>query len=95
MRLNSAQARVIVHCVRQQFGADASAMLFGSKLDDTAQGGDVLLVETTSQATLRQRALVTIELKQALELLVDIVTLQRGTPGSAFADIAGSRAQPL
>ena len=95
MRLNFAQARVIVHCVRQQFGADASVMLFGSKLDDTSRGGDVLLVDTTAQVTLRQRALVTLELKPALELPVDIVTLQRGTPGSAFARIGGSRAQPL
>ena len=95
MRLTSAQTRVIVHRVRQQFGAHASVLLFGPKLDDTARGGDVLLVETTAQATLRQRAFVTIELKPALELLVDIVTLQCGTPGSAFARIAGSRAHPL
>ena len=38
---------------------------------------------------------MTIALEKALELPVDIVALQRGTPGSAFARIARSRAQPL
>jgi predicted nucleotidyltransferase len=96
MRLSATQTRVILHCIHQQFGADASVMLFGSRLDDAARGGDVdLLVESTAQVTLRQRALVTMALENALELPVDIVTLQRGTPGSAFARIARGRAQPL
>ena len=96
MRLSTTRTRLIVHCVRQQFGEDACVMLFGSRLDDTARGGDVdLLVESTAPATLRQRALATMKLEQALELPVDIVTLQRGTPGSAFARIARSRAQSL
>ena len=97
MRLSTTQTRVILHCVRQQFGEDASVMLFGSRLDDTARGGDVdLLVESAAPATLRQRALATMKLEQALELPVDIVTLRRGTPpGNAFARIARSRAQPL
>ena len=80
---------MILDCIRQQFGADASVMLFGSRLDDTARGGDVdLLVESTARATLRQRALVTMALENALNLPVDIVALQRGTPGSAFARLA-------
>ncbi len=96
MRLSTTQTRLILHCIHQQFGADASVMLFGSRLDDTARGGDVdLLVESATRATLHQRALVTMRLENALELPVDIVTLQRGTPGSAFARIARSRARPL
>lgn len=96
MRLSPAQTRVILDCIRQQFGVDASVMLFGSRLDDAARGGDVdLLVESAAPATLRQRALVTMALETALALPVDIVPLQRGSPGSAFARIARSRAQPL
>jgi len=44
---------------------------------------------------LRQRALVTMAIEQALALPVDIVAQQRGTPSSAFARIARSRAMPL
>ena len=96
MRLSPAQTCVILHCVREQLGADASVMLFGSRLDDDARGGDVdLLVESAAPATLRQRVLVTMALEKALALPVDIVAVQRGTPGSAFARIARSRAQLL
>ena len=96
MRLSAAQTQLIVHCVRQQFGADAQVLLFGSRLDDTARGGDVdLLIESEAPATLHQRALVTMALEKALNLPVDIVALQRGAPGSAFARNARSQAQPL
>jgi uncharacterized protein len=96
MRLNAAQTRTILQCVRQQFGSDARVMLFGSRLDDAARGGDVdLLVESDAPATLRQRALATMALEQALNLPVDIVAVQRGVTGSAFARIARSRAQTL
>ena len=96
MRLTSSQANVIQRCVREQFGADAQVKLFGSRLDDSAQGGDVdLLVETNAALTLRQRALATMALEQALYLPVDLVTVQRGQPGSAFARIARSQAQPM
>lgn len=40
MRLIPAQTRVVLHCVREQLGADASVMLFGSRLDDDACGGE-------------------------------------------------------
>jgi len=96
MRLSSTQTRVILDCMRQHFGADASVMLFGSRLDDAARGGDVdLLVESGASATQRQRALVTMALETALALPVEIVSLQRDTPGRAFARIARSGAQPL
>ena len=96
MRLSIAQAQVILHCMRLQFGADARVMLFGSRLDELARGGDVdLLVESAAPPTLHQRALATMALEQALNLPVDIVAVQRGTAGNAFARIARSRAQPL
>jgi predicted nucleotidyltransferase len=90
------QTRVILGCIRQQFSADASVMLFGSRFDHSARGGDVdLLVASTTRATLRQRALVTMALEKASELPVGIVALRRGSPGSAIARIARSRALPL
>ena len=96
MRLSTSQTRQILDCVRQQFGADAQAMLFGSRLDDTARGGDVdLLVETAQHPSVRQRALATMALEQALNLPVDIVAHQRGTPASAFERMVRAKAQLL
>ena len=96
MRLTPKQARVILECLRQQFGADAKVKLFGSRLDDSSRGGDVdLLVETAAAPTLHQRALATMALEQALNLPVDIVAVQRGQPGSAFVRIARGQAQPI
>ena len=83
MRLSVDQTRVILHCVHQQFGADAQVMLFGSRLDDTARGGDVdLLVESQTTPTLRQRALATMALEQALNLPVDIVACSAVHPAA-------------
>lgn len=96
MRLSPDQTQVILCCVRQHFGDTARVMLFGSRLDDAARGGDVdLLVECEHPPTVRQRALATMGLEQALNLPVDIVARQVGAAGSAFARIARSRAQPL
>ena len=96
MRLTPDQTRSILHCVRQQFGDQVQVKLFGSRLDDTARGGDVdLLVESEHPPTLRQRALATMALEQALNLPVDIVATQIGTKGSAFVRISRSKAQAL
>ena len=96
MRLSPAQTKIILTCVRQQYGADATVMLFGSRLDDSARGGDVdLLVDTAVQPTLHQRALATLALEQALNLPVDILAQQRGACGSAFARSVRGKAQPL
>lgn len=96
MRLSTAQTQLILDCVHAQFGVDAEVLLFGSRLDDTARGGDVdLLVESFSPATVRQRAFAIIALERALNLPVDLVVQQRGTPGSAFARIARAKAKPL
>ena len=93
MRLSTSQTEMILRCIRGQLSADTQVLLFGSRLDDAARGGDVdLLVESATPVTLRQRALMTLALENAVGLPFDIVALQRGTPGSAFARIARSRA---
>lgn len=96
MRLTPDQISTIVACVRQTFGEQSGVSLFGSRLDDSARGGDVdLLVETEHRPTLRQRALATMALEEALSLPVDIVATQRGTEGTPFERIARSRARVL
>lgn len=96
MRLSPSQTKLIVECVRQQFGPGTLVSLYGSRLDDAARGGDVdLLVETDVQATLRQRARATMQLEQELQLPVDLLVVERGKDTSAFARLARSKARPL
>ena len=46
MRLSESSKRVISETVREIFGETASVRLFGSRVDDTARGGDIdLLVQ--------------------------------------------------
>lgn len=47
MRLTKSERRVIRDTARACYGEDATVLLFGSRLDDRRQGGDIdLLVET-------------------------------------------------
>lgn len=96
MRLSNEQARPILRCAHQQFGADAKVKLFGSRLDNSLRGRDVdLLVETAVAPTLHQRALAMMAIERSLNLPVDIVAVQRGPPGNAVARFARATAQPL
>lgn len=46
MRLSTEQVHLIARTVAELAGADATVRLFGSRLDDTARGGDIdLLLE--------------------------------------------------
>ena len=96
MRPSTARTQLILDGVHVQFGVDAGVQLFGSRLDDTARGGDVdLLVKSSFPAAVRLRALATIALESALNLPVDIVFQEIGTPGSAVAGIVRAEAKPL
>ncbi len=48
MRLSAAQTRMILDSARDLFGENVRVTLFGSRVDDSARGGDVdLLVEVS------------------------------------------------
>ena len=95
MSLTSTQTRLILDCVRQQFGADAQGMLFGARLDSRARGRDVHLLVESAGLSVRQDALTTRALEQALNLPVDIVAHHCGTPSSAFERSACAKTRLL
>ncbi len=64
MRLDSDLATRLVAEMRQVYGPDAEVWLFGSRVDDTARGGDIdLYVETTDDTNRLDRYL---EIRQRL-----------------------------
>jgi predicted nucleotidyltransferase len=96
VRLSPDQARDVIRIAREHLGDDAQVRLFGSRLDDSARGGDVdLFVEASRRPTLLQRARVKLALERALGLPVDIIAVGRGDPGTPFERLARDRSRPL
>lgn len=57
MRLSTEQTRLITRTVSHLTGGSADVYVFGSRLDDTARGGDIdLLLESAAPLGLIQRA---------------------------------------
>lgn len=79
MRLTPAQIETIRKVARQNFGADVSVWLFGSRADDLGRGGDVdLYVESTHRDTLMSTLRCKISLEDSLDLPVDLIVKEPG-----------------
>lgn len=67
MRLTDHSRKLIRDTVQEVFGADATVSLFGSRVDDSARGGDIdLLVELGQPVVDRERK--TLQLVARLQL---------------------------
>jgi predicted nucleotidyltransferase len=74
MRLTAKQTEGIVELLHKQWGDVSSVWLFGSRLDDSKQGGDVdLLVELPSSVPLIEKYLLQDTLEQFLGVRVDLL----------------------
>ena len=74
MRLTASQIETIRQATRQNFGADASVWLFGSRVDDARRGGDVdIYIEPTGKNTLIPALRCKIALEDSLDLHVDLI----------------------
>ncbi len=96
MRLAEQQLNAIRETVRATAGADVRAYVFGSRLDDSARGGDVdLLLTAGRRLDLLTRARVKTALEGAIGLPVDVVAYETGKEPTPFQAIALARAQAL
>lgn len=96
MRLAEQQLNAIRETVRVTAGVDVRAYVFGSRLDDSARGGDVdLLLTADRRIDLLTRARVKTALEGAIGLPVDVVAYETGKEPTPFQAIALARAQAL
>ncbi|MBN8463303.1 MAG: nucleotidyltransferase domain-containing protein [Dechloromonas sp.] len=74
MRLSENQRNLLQDTIHRHFGADAVTYIFGSRLDDSARGGDMdVFVETPISADYRLRARALAQLEALLALPVDLI----------------------
>ncbi len=77
MRLTTNEIEAIKACAKRFFGENALVRLFGSRIDDSAAGGDIDLhieAETAELATLRNELAFSAELKEMVgEQRIDVV----------------------
>ncbi len=84
MRLTKQQVNTIKELVLMHFNANAKVVLFGSRIDDTARGGDIdLYIETESspEQVLKAKMALYAGLQKTLgEQRIDIVVHRVGSP---------------
>jgi len=79
MRLTTSQIETIRQVAHQNFGAEASVWLFGSRVDDTRRGGDVdLYIEPARENTIMSELRCKIALEDSLDLHVDLIVKESG-----------------
>jgi predicted nucleotidyltransferase len=99
MRLSEHQRDVILRSTAELAGASAKALLFGSRLDDQARGGDIdILIELPQpcpdRLALSLRIGARIERQLGLQK-IDVLVADPTTPLSAVLRVARSVATPI
>jgi predicted nucleotidyltransferase len=87
MRLTSAQIDTIKTTARNVLGEGAQVVLFGSRVDDLAKGGDVDLYVETAEPDLMKKIRCKVQLQDQLDMPVDLIVKPYGDQ-SAIALIA-------
>lgn len=89
MRLNPHQSQTILETSHRFLGEGAAVLLFGSRVDDAAKGGDVdLYIETPVQPGIWRQAQLLAELEKQLGLSVDLVLHAQNEPEKPIHRIA-------
>jgi predicted nucleotidyltransferase len=96
MRLAPHQSRIIVEAARKALGGDIRVLLFGSRVDDAAKGGDVdLYIETREAPGIWRKAQLLADLEYRLGLSVDLLLHAPGEPEKPIHRIARLTGVPL
>ena len=97
MRLSEAERKAIKDCAAEVFGSQAEVRLFGSRVDDSALGGDIdLYVETDREVPLSDELTFKSRLKDRIgEQKIDIVIHVRGSEASLIEQSAQSTSVAL
>jgi uncharacterized protein len=89
MRIEPHQSQAILETSHRFLGDGATVLLFGSRVDDTAKGGDVdLYIETLESPGIWRQAQLLAELEKRLGLPVDLVLHARDEPEKPIHRIA-------
>lgn len=89
MRLSEAQKEEIIRILRNRVDDEAEIFIYGSRLNDTARGGDIdIYIELTHQLSALNQAKIEIEFETLLGVPVDLLVPSRQRPRTAFHQIA-------
>lgn len=89
MRIDTLQRQTILETSHRFLGEDATVLLFGSRVDDAAKGGDVdLYIETHESPGIWRKAQLLAELEKRLGLPVDLVLRAQNEPEKPIHRIA-------
>lgn len=99
MRLTEKQIRIIKEEVQRLFGVGASVWVFGSRVDDTARGGDIdLLIEADAQseeALDKELRLYARLIRRLGEQRIDIIVHRTGAPYLPIHEVAQQTGERL
>jgi predicted nucleotidyltransferase len=96
MRLTPGQRQAIHREVTDFLPTGAVVFIYGSRMNDEAQGGDVdLLVRTREPVAALDQARLQAKLEAALGLPVDVLFVAEGEETTHFKRMICAQAQPL
>ncbi len=92
MRLSQSQALAIKQIIQHSLGPKSEVWLFGSRVDDSALGGDIdLYVESDQPCGLQQKLRLMTKIQQAVDLRkVDLIIKKDTSEHKAIYDTAKS-----
>lgn len=94
MRLTTKEAEIIKHAILK-YAPDAKVFLYGSRVDETARGGDIDVLALTKHNDLETKLKIKVELFKHLEDQKIDLLLAKDKEASPFVRMAFEQAKAL